>query len=97
MMQSELIVSLSDLRYVEIHCSNCKTKVTLDMQELTEFGAKYGVFAPNECPGCRKGYDSAIKPAVDGFQRAYHSLSKIPQSVTFRGTPSASREAGDRA
>lgn len=96
-MQSEFIVSLPDLRYVEIHCSHCSTIVTLDMEELTEFGAKYGVFAPNECPGCRNQYDSAVKPAVDGFQRAYRSLLKLPKSVTFRGMPSASREASDRA
>jgi len=85
MTQNEIIVSLSDLRFVEIHCSQCTTKVTLDMREPSEFSVKQGVFAPKECPGCRKNYDSAIRPAVDDFQRAYHSLSEFPNSVTFRG------------
>ena len=85
MTQNETIVSLSDLRFVEIHCSHCTTKVTLDMQEPSEFSTKQGVFAPKECPGCRKDYDSAIRPAVDAFQRAYRSLLNIPKSITFRG------------
>jgi hypothetical protein len=92
MTQIETIVSLSDIRYVEIHCSNCNTKVTLDMQEPSEFSTKYGEFAPKECPGCRKDYDSALRPAVYAFQRAYHSLLAIPKNVTFRGI--SSREAG---
>jgi len=85
MTQNETIVSLADLRFVEVHCSHCRTKVTLDMQEPSEFSTKHGVFAPKECPGCRKDYDSAIRPAVDAFQRAYHSLLELPSSVTFRG------------
>lgn len=84
MTQNEIIVSLSDLRFVEIHC-HCGTKVTLDMENPSEFSQKQGVFAPKECPGCRMDYDTAIRPAVDAFQRAYHSLLQIPKSVTFRG------------
>jgi len=84
MTQNETIVSLSDLRYVEIHCW-CGTKVTLDMEDPPEFGKKHGVFAPQQCPGCRTDYDSAIKPAVDSFQRAYSSLIQLRESITFRG------------
>jgi NAD-dependent SIR2 family protein deacetylase len=85
MTQNETIVFLSDLRFVEIHCSHCSTKVTLDMQEPSEFSKQHGFFAPKECPGCRKDFDTAIRPAVDAFQRAYRSLSEIPKSITFRG------------
>ena len=85
MTQNETIVSLSDLRFVEIHCSHCTTKVTLDMEKPSDFSKKEGVFAPKECPGCRESYDTAIKPAVDAFQRAYQSLLEIPDSITFRG------------
>jgi hypothetical protein len=85
MTQNEIIVSLSDLRYVEIHCSHCSTKVTLDMAKPSELSEKQGFFAPKECPGCRTIYDSAIRPAVDVFQKAYRSLLDIPNSVTFRG------------
>ena len=86
-MQSDFVVSLADMRYVEIRCI-CGTKVTLDMEKPPEAALKLGVFAPKICPGCRNDYDSAIKPAVDGFQRAYQSLLQIPKSVTFRGVSS---------
>lgn len=92
MTYNESIVSLPDLRYVEIHCP-CGTKVTLDMEKPpSEFNKTHGNFTPKECPGCCKDYDSAIKPAVDGFQRAYRALLAVPKSVTFRGVSSASRE-----
>jgi hypothetical protein len=94
MMQSDFVISLSDMRYVEIHCEHCRTKVTLDMQDVSEFSEKYGAFAPKTCPGCRKDYDTAIMPAVDAFQRAYQSLLQIPKSITFRGV--SSRVVGDR-
>ena len=95
MTQEETIVSLTDIRYVEIHCSNCATKVTLDMEEPSEFSKKYGEFTPKMCPGCRRDYDSAVRPAVDAFQRAYRSLIVIPKSVSFRGV--SSPEASERA
>jgi hypothetical protein len=94
MMQSNFVVSLADMRYVEIHCPICKTKVTLDMQEPPEYGKKYGFFTPKICPGCQKDYDTAIRPAVDAFQRAYESLLSIPETVTFRGV--SSHEVDDR-
>ncbi len=88
MMQSDFIISLADMRYVEIHCPNCTTKVTLDMEKPSDFSEKHGFFAPKECPGCRKDYDTAIRPAVDSFQRAYQSLLQMPKSITFRGASS---------
>jgi hypothetical protein len=94
MTQKELIVLLSDIRYVEIHCSHCTTKVTLDMQEPSEFSKKHGVFTPKLCPGCHSEYDSAVAPAVDGFQRAYRLLIAVPRSVTFRGV--SSPEEGEK-
>jgi hypothetical protein len=87
MTQIETIISLPDIRYVEIHCP-CGTKVTLDMEKPHALAEKYGAFTPKECPGCKNDYDSAVRPAVDGFQRAYHSLLAIPKNVTFRGVSS---------
>jgi hypothetical protein len=40
MMQTDFIVALDDIRYVEIHCSNCTTKVTLDMEKNLQTSAK---------------------------------------------------------
>jgi hypothetical protein len=89
MTQNETIVFLSDIRFVEIHCAYCSTKVTLDMQEPSEFSQRHDeAFAPKECPGCRKNYDSAVRPAVNAFQYAYHTLLEIQKSVTFRGVSS---------
>jgi len=97
-MQTELIVYLSDLRYVEIHCPHCSTKVTLDMENppqpsahrltAAETAVQVVEFVPTACPGCREVYDTAIRPSVTYFQRAYHSLLAIPKSVTFRGASS---------
>ncbi len=94
MMQTDFIVSLADIRFVEIHCK-CKTKVTMDMQELPESRKKEGNFAPLICPGCSEQYDSAVAPAVNQFQMAYKSLvNASPESVTFRGV--SSRDVSDR-
>jgi hypothetical protein len=87
MVQKEFVISLSDLRYVSITCPNCRTIVTLDMKEPSEFSEKHGAFAPKECPGCRIDYDTAIRPAVDGFQRSYQSLGEIADRISFRSVP----------
>jgi hypothetical protein len=92
MMQSEFVVSLKDLRYVEVHCAHCTTKLTLDMEQPPEFYKKHGAFVPKECPGCRKSYDSAMQHGVDHFLEAYQALLAIPASVTFRGGVSSHEE-----
>ena len=94
MMQRELIVSLADLRYVTITCPQCRTQVTLDMKEPSEFSQKHesGYFAPRHCPGCTALYDTAIVPAVNGFQRLYQSVFAIADRISFKGEASASRE-----
>lgn len=94
-MQNDFVISLADMRYVEIHCAMCKTKVTLDMEKPSDFGKKHGYFAPKTCPGCHTDYDSKIRSAVDGFQRSYEELLSFPQGVTFRGI--SSHEVDDRA
>ena len=84
-LHKQFVVSLADLRYVSISCPRCKTRVVLDMEEPSEFSRKHGNFAPKECPGCRDDYDTAIRPAVDGFQRAYQSVLEIADRITFQG------------
>jgi hypothetical protein len=89
MMQSNFVISLADIRYVDIHCAQCPTVVTMDMKDDKPFNERPGAFAPKTCPGCQKNYDSAIKTGIDGFKSAYQTLLNVPLSVTFR---SASRE-----
>jgi hypothetical protein len=86
LMHKQLVVSLADLRFVSIECPLCKTVVTLDMKEPHELAQKYdNAFCPKDCPGCRKQYDSAIRPNVDSFQKSYQALGEIADRISFRG------------
>lgn len=91
-MRQEPVVSLTDLRYVSIECPLCRTRVVLDMAEISEHAKKEGVFAPAECPGCRVRYDTAIRPGIDQFQQAYQKLVPIA-GISFHGAG----EVADRA
>jgi hypothetical protein len=84
-MKTQLVVSLSDLRYVEIECPACHAKVTLDMKRKSEFGEKYDFFTPAECPGCTTKYDTAIQGGIDSFRKSYLALTSIADRVSFRG------------
>jgi hypothetical protein len=85
-MHKQIVVSLSDLRFVSVACPLCKTIVTLDMKEPHELAQKHdNAFCPKDCPGCRKQYDSAIRPSIDGFQKAYAALGAIASQVSFQG------------
>jgi len=84
-MYKQFVVSLADLRYVSIACPKCRTKVVLDMEEPSAFSRKQDFFAPKECPGCRKDYDTDIRPAIDRFQQAYQSVLEIADRITFQG------------
>lgn len=83
-MYKEQVVTFGDLRYVSVKCPNCKTVVTLDMEEPPEFGVQHDFFCPKSCPGCRQMYDTAIPRSVDTLQRSYKALSEIADRVTFR-------------
>jgi hypothetical protein len=97
-MQKQYVVPLTDLRFVSIGCPTCRTLVTMDMKEPHEFTAKYDAFTPKDCPACRHQYDSAIRPGVDAFQRAYVALIGIADRVSFRvDAESAETSILDRA
>ena len=82
-MRKEIVFGIEDLRYVEIECPHCHTKVILDMQQPAEFAQKHDFFAPRKCPGCETSYDSAIQPGVDRLQKAYAELLRIGDRVRF--------------
>lgn len=85
-MHKQIVVSLYDLRFVSVECPHCKTVVTLDMQEPQGLARDYAnAFCPKECPGCQKDYDTAIRPSVDSFQKAYKALVGISDRISFRG------------
>ena len=92
-MYKQFVVSLADLRFFSIECQLCKTVVTLDMKDVHELAQKYdNAFCPKDCAGCRRQYDSAIRPNVDAFQKAYHALFAIADRVSFRGEEIESAE-----
>jgi primosomal protein N' len=86
-MLKELVVSLADIRCICVSCQHCKTKVVLDMREQSDFARTHGVFLPNECPGCRKPYDSALQPGLQNLHRAYEPLLPLEKWINFRGDP----------
>lgn len=80
-MITETVVSIDDLQYLTIHCKQCGTSMTLD---LNYAGADHdrddmlGV-----CSICGIPFDSTLRPNVIGFKRAYEALSKHAK-VSFR-------------
>jgi MinD superfamily P-loop ATPase len=85
-MQKLRLISLSDLQHICIECQQCHAKVTLNMSERSAHGEKYNFFAPKECPGCRTPYDSALREAIDEWQKLYPVLVKLAaNSVMFHG------------
>ena len=83
-MYKELVCSLADIRYVSVSCQHCKTRVLLDLKEPTEFSKMHdNAMLPKECPGCRKGYDTALGVGLDALQKAYVELARIERCIGF--------------
>jgi hypothetical protein len=89
-MQKQLVISLSDLRYVSVECANCGSSVTLDMTKESEHQKRFG-FTPTACSVCQKPHDTAI-PRLDDFRRAYESLLCVADRITLRGDIKTSEE-----
>jgi len=83
-MQKEFVLSLANLRFVSVSCQHCKTRVVLDLREPSEYAKSFGELLPNECPGCRKSYDSSLGPGLFGLQGAYNNLRKAEKQLSFR-------------
>jgi hypothetical protein len=73
-MHKQIVLSLADIHHVSVGCPHCATKVLLDLRKKSEHAEKYGTLLTNQCPGCRKSYDSALGQAVTALQQAYDSL-----------------------
>lgn len=82
-VRQENIVSLEDFRRISIDCPHCHTVVILDMESVTDKTMQRS-FTPKECPACQKDYDSAIRPNVDAFQKAFAALKPIAARIAFR-------------
>ena len=86
-MQQEWSVSFNDIRYLSIECPDCRTRVVLDMKEISELARRQDdSFAPAECPGCLKKYDSAIRLNVNKLQALYEAMLPVGGQISFRSS-----------
>jgi hypothetical protein len=42
-MHKEIVFSLADLRYVEVSCGRCKTRIILDLKEKPKYMGSDGI------------------------------------------------------
>lgn len=82
-MHRQLVVSLTDLRYISVECKNCGSSITLDMTRESDHQKQWG-FAPAACSVCRQNYDTAIKN-INHFRDAYVLLLCVADQVTLQG------------
>jgi hypothetical protein len=94
-MRSEVIFSLTDLRYISIACPECNTVVTLDTEGHSKLRDQHDHFTPKKCPGCQRDYDSAIEH-IDAFWKALAALKPIADRVSFRGEPESQSQPSKR-
>jgi hypothetical protein len=84
-MTNETLVTVKDLRYIELECAQCHTKVILDMQNPPQPAKDQGYFSFEKCPACPAEYGGTIRGAINAIQRAFESLlSTAPHLVRFR-------------
>jgi hypothetical protein len=87
-MVKELIVSISDLRYISVDCSHCKTKVTVDLGYRPEPQQKgeipEEILSLSQCPTCRTRFDSRVPENITNFRRIYQDLVTNKIEVNFQ-------------
>jgi hypothetical protein len=76
-MTKQTALDFTDLRYLEITCSNCKARLTVDAGANTQ--------APASCGGCGLGFDKiSVREPIDHFMLAYRILTHREQKFRFR-------------
>ncbi len=75
-MQNEMLVPFSDLRYLSVECGQCHTEVTVDLSE------KWDV---SQCPVCMRRTEDALRGHLQALSIAYGQLPKLSSyKVSFR-------------
>jgi len=83
-MHKQLLLTLADVRFVTVGCQHCTTKVTIDLKEKSEYAEKFNILLANQCPGCRKNYDSAVGHALTALQQACDALAAVGKYISFQ-------------
>lgn len=89
-MRIENVCSLADLKFVSVRCQHCKTTVTLDLRKLPKMtqrrpDSEDDSLITEDCPACRKPYDSAIGKGLGQMHRAFETLAPVTRDIEFRG------------
>jgi hypothetical protein len=70
-------LDFTDLRYLEITCSNCKARLTIDAGANTQ--------APASCGGCGVSFEEiSVREPIKHFMQAYRTLTHEAQKFRFR-------------
>jgi hypothetical protein len=91
MMVKEIVVPISDLRFMAVECSACRTSVSLDMTytpPLPEPDRLIPTEAPPpnifQCPVCRAMFDSRVGENIKAFRAVYRDLVDHKIQINFR-------------
>lgn len=74
-MQKEILVSFSDLRYLSMECGRCNTEVIVDLSKNWDI---------SQCPVCTQRTEDALRGHLKAIAIAYGQITSVPYKVSFR-------------
>ena len=74
-VKRQAVIDFIDLRFLSIECSQCGTKLVLDV-------AASGREMPEACPACHESFGSA-KHQIGHFIRVYNAIKESGSKVRF--------------
>ena len=80
-MRQEIVLAITDLRYVCVKCPQCTAEVILDLTREKDSAGRS--FAPVDCSVCHTRFDTVLA-CLNQFQQAYKELAKREDVITFR-------------
>ncbi len=88
-MKKQMLISIRDLRFATLVCTQCETRVTLDFASQFQPASGPRPFEPpQKCPQCGQRYDSNVPDAIKTLHQVYRALAGV-DVVTFTTERSA--------